>query len=166
MKPSTMIANINRAIDALDTIQRSGDIGIDLDFNIDTLRRDLVRNRTIQERRLGNQPNIFKSIMASLNWEAFFWPRFWYQFLLRVAPHVITRWYQLLLRVAPLGILLYICITFLQCYLFLVMLPECYLFIGRKVTLSDRAVSWHMAVGRKQAWRGLPIEKCSFLSIY
>ena len=67
MKPSTMIANINRAIDALDTIQRSGAIGIDLDFNIDTLRRDLVRNRTIQERRLGDQPNIFKSIMASLN---------------------------------------------------------------------------------------------------
>jgi len=67
MKPSTMIANINRAIDALDTIQRSGDIGIDLDFNIDTLRRDLVRNRTIQERRLGDQPNIFKSIIASLN---------------------------------------------------------------------------------------------------
>ena len=72
MKPSTMIANINKAIDALDTIQRSGDIGIDLDFNIDTLRRDLVRNRTIQERRLGDQPNIFKSIMASLNWEVFF----------------------------------------------------------------------------------------------
>ena len=48
MKPSTMIANINRAIDALDTIQRSGDIGIDLDFNIDTLRRDLLRNRSIQ----------------------------------------------------------------------------------------------------------------------
>ena len=67
LKPSTMIANINRAIDALDTIQRSGHIGIDLDFNIDTLRRDLVRNRTIQERRLGDQPNIFKSIMASLN---------------------------------------------------------------------------------------------------
>ena len=67
MKPSTMIANINRAIDSLDTIQRSGDIGIDLDFNIDTLRRDLLRNRAIQERRLGDQPNIFKSIMASLN---------------------------------------------------------------------------------------------------
>jgi len=67
MKPSTMIANINRAIDSLDTIQRSGDIGIDLDFNIDTLRRDLLRNRSIQEQRLGDQPNIFKSIMASLN---------------------------------------------------------------------------------------------------
>ena len=67
MKPSTMIANINKAIDALDTIQRSGDIGIDLDFNIDTLRRDLLRNRAIQEQRLGDQPNIFKSIMASLN---------------------------------------------------------------------------------------------------
>ena len=67
MKPSTMIANINRAIDALDTIQRSGDIGIDLIFNIDTLRRDLLRNRSIQEQRLGDQPNIFKSIMASLN---------------------------------------------------------------------------------------------------
>lgn len=67
MKPSTMIANIDRAIDALDTIQRSGDIGISLDYDIDTVRRDLLRNRSIQERRLGNQPNIFKSIMASLN---------------------------------------------------------------------------------------------------
>ena len=67
MKPSTMIANINKAIDALDTIQRSGDIGIDLDFNIDIVRRDLLRNRSIQEQRLGDQPNIFKSIMASLN---------------------------------------------------------------------------------------------------
>ena len=67
MKPSTMIANINRAIDSLDTIQRSGDIGIDLDFNIDIVRRDLLRNRSIQEQRLGDQPNIFKSIMASLN---------------------------------------------------------------------------------------------------
>ena len=67
LKPSTMIANINRAIDALDTIQRSGDIGISLDYDIDIVRRDLLRNRAIQERRLGNQPNIFKSIMASLN---------------------------------------------------------------------------------------------------
>ena len=67
MKPSTMIANIDRAIDALDTVQRSGDIGISLDYDIDIVRRDLLRNRAIQERRLGNQPNIFKSIMASLN---------------------------------------------------------------------------------------------------
>ena len=67
LKPSTMIANINRAIDALDTIQRSGDIGISLDYDIDIVRRDLLRNRAVQERRLGNQPNIFKSIMASLN---------------------------------------------------------------------------------------------------
>ena len=67
LKPSTMIADINRAIDALDIIQRSGHIGIDLDFNIDTLRRDLLRNRAVQERRLGDQPNIFKSIIATLN---------------------------------------------------------------------------------------------------
>ena len=67
MKPSTMIANINKAIDALDTIQRSGDIGIDLDFNIDTLRRDLLRNRAIQERRLGTGNSFFSKLRTSLN---------------------------------------------------------------------------------------------------
>ena len=67
MKPSTMIANIDRAIDALDTMQRSGDIDLCLDYDIDIMRRDLLRNKAVQERRLGDQPNIFKSIMASLN---------------------------------------------------------------------------------------------------
>jgi len=67
MKPSTMIANIDRTIDALDTMQRSGDIDLCLDYDIDIMRRNLLRNRAVQERRLGDQPNIFKSIMASLN---------------------------------------------------------------------------------------------------
>ena len=67
MKPSTMIANINKAMDALDTIQRSGDIGIDLDFNIDALRRDLVRNRIIQERRLGTGNSFFRNLLTSLD---------------------------------------------------------------------------------------------------
>ena len=67
MKPSTMIANIDGTIDALDTMQRSGDVDLCLDYDIDIMRRNLLRNRTIQERRLGDQPNIFKSIMASLN---------------------------------------------------------------------------------------------------
>jgi hypothetical protein len=67
LKPSTMIANIDRTIDALDTMQRSGDIDLCLDYDIDIMRRNLLRNRAIQERRLGDQPNIFKSIMASLN---------------------------------------------------------------------------------------------------
>jgi hypothetical protein len=67
LKPSTMIANIDRTIDALDTMQRSGDIDLCLDYDIDIMRRNLLRNRAIQERRLGDQPNIFTSIMASLN---------------------------------------------------------------------------------------------------
>jgi len=67
MKPSTMIANINKAMDALDTIQRSGDIGIDLDFNIDTLRRDLLRNRSIHEQRLGTGNSFFRNLLTSLD---------------------------------------------------------------------------------------------------
>jgi len=67
MKPATMISNINKAIDALDTIQRTGDIGISLDFDIDIVRRDLVRNRTVQERRLGDQATIIKSIKNMFN---------------------------------------------------------------------------------------------------
>ena len=67
LKPSTMIANIDRTIDALDTMQRSGDIDLCLDYDIDIMRRNLLRNRAVQERRLGDQPNIFKSIIATLN---------------------------------------------------------------------------------------------------
>jgi len=67
MKPATMISNINKAIDALDTIQRTGDIGISLDFDIDIVRRDLVRNRTVQERRLGDQATIIKRIKNMFN---------------------------------------------------------------------------------------------------
>jgi len=72
MKPSTMISEIDKAIDSLNKIQRAGDIGMDLDFNIDALRRDLVRNRIIQERRLGTGNLFFSKLRTSLNCEVFF----------------------------------------------------------------------------------------------
>ena len=67
MKPSTMISEIDKAIDSLNKIQRAGDIGMDLDFNIDALRRDLVRNRIIQERRLGTGSSFFRNLITSLD---------------------------------------------------------------------------------------------------
>ena len=67
MKPSTMISEIDKAIDSLNKIQRAGDIGIDLDFNIDALRRDLVRNRIIQGRRLGTGNSFFSKLRTSLD---------------------------------------------------------------------------------------------------
>lgn len=67
MKPSTMISEIDKVIDSLNKIQRAGDIGMDLDFNIDALRRDLVRNRIIQERRLGTGNSFFRNLLTSLD---------------------------------------------------------------------------------------------------
>jgi hypothetical protein len=67
MKPSTQIKLIDDALLAINKVQASGNIGIDLDFNIDQVRRDLIRNRSLCEDRLGTGSSFFRNLIATLN---------------------------------------------------------------------------------------------------